>query len=130
MALDRDGVAAIRYEATSIPHTVVVGRDGTIERVFVGVTRDFEKAAHWYGRAAEHGHPQAQAALGSLQMLGLGVPKQPSSGYFWLIVSVVWEDSELREDAMWGLGEVAHQLSPEQKAEIARAAVPRWKRGP
>ncbi len=95
-----------------------------------GVAQDFAQAAQWYERAAEQGHPEAQAALGSLQMLGLGVPKQPSSAYFWLIVSVVWEDSQLREDAMWGLGEVAPQLSREQKAEIARAALPQWKRAP
>ncbi len=36
VALDRDGVAAIRYEATAIPQTVVIGPEGNIERVFVG----------------------------------------------------------------------------------------------
>lgn len=93
-----------------------------------GVARDFEKAAHWYERAGEYGHPQAQAALGSLQLLGLGTPRQPSSGYFWLILSVVWQDGELRGDALWALGEVAGQLSPEQKRAVAAQALPAWRR--
>lgn len=41
VALDRDGVAAARYEATAIPQTVVVGPDGKVTRVFVGSSRKF-----------------------------------------------------------------------------------------
>ena len=93
-----------------------------------GVDQDFEQAAAWYERAAINGHPEAQAALGSLEMLGLGVPRHPTSGYFWLIVSVVWEDSDLRDAAMSALGQAAVQLSPDQKRAMARAAVPQWKR--
>jgi len=93
-----------------------------------GVDQDFEQAAQWYERAALNGHPEAQAAIGSLEMLGLGVPQHRTSGYFWLIASVVWVDSELRHDAMSALGQVAVQLSPEQKKAIARAAVPEWRR--
>ena len=93
-----------------------------------GVERDFETAAAWYERAAVNGHPEAQAALGSLEMLGLGVPRHPTSGYFWLIVSVVWEPSDHREAAMSALGQVAVQLSPDQKRAMARAALPEWKR--
>ncbi|MGI9471821.1 MAG: TlpA family protein disulfide reductase [Rubripirellula sp.] len=36
VALDRDGVAAQRYQARAIPQLVVVGPDGTVERLFVG----------------------------------------------------------------------------------------------
>jgi len=86
-----------------------------------GVDQDFEQAAGWYERAAINGHPDAQVAIGSLEMLGLGVPRHPTSGYFWLIVSVVWDDSELRQAAMSALGQVAVQLSPEQKRAMARA---------
>ena len=93
-----------------------------------GVDQDFAQAAGWYERAAINGHPDAQAAIGSLEMLGLGVARHPTSGYFWLIVSVVWSDSELRQAAMSALGQVAVQLSPEQKRAMARAAVPEWKR--
>ncbi len=93
-----------------------------------GVDQDFEQAAAWYEKAAIGGHADAQSAIGSLEMLGLGVPRHPTSGYFWLIVSVVWEDSDLRDAAMTALGEVAVQLSPEQKRAMARAALPEWKR--
>lgn len=92
-----------------------------------GVERDFETAAVWYTRSAENGYPQAQAALGSMQMLGLGVPRHPSSAYFWLIVSVVWDEGDLRQDAMAGLGEIASQLSPEQKKAVAAEAARRWR---
>jgi len=94
-----------------------------------GVQQDFGRAAGWYERAALNGHPEAQAAIGGLEMLGLGVPQHRTSGYFWLIASVVWVDSELRRDAMSALGQVAAQLSPEQKKAIARAALPEWRRG-
>lgn len=92
-----------------------------------GVAQDFEKAAALYAKAAQYGHPQSQAALGALQMLGLGVPRYPGGAYFWLILSVVWSDGELRGDAMASLGEVAGQLSPEQKAAIAGQAARQWR---
>ena len=41
VVLDRDGVAAARYEANAIPQTVVIGPDGTVARVFVGSSRQF-----------------------------------------------------------------------------------------
>jgi thiol-disulfide isomerase/thioredoxin len=36
VALDRDGEVAHRYGATAIPQTVIIGRDGTVARLFVG----------------------------------------------------------------------------------------------
>ncbi len=93
-----------------------------------GVARDFEMAAAWYEKAAEYGHPQAQAALGALQMLGLGVPRHPGGAYFWLILSVVWSDSDLRGDAFSSLGDVAGQLSREQKYAIGNQAASHWLR--
>lgn len=36
VALDHDGAVAEKYGASAIPYTVVVGRDGTVARVFVG----------------------------------------------------------------------------------------------
>jgi thiol-disulfide isomerase/thioredoxin len=36
VALDIDGVAASRYQADAIPQTVVIDRDGKIQRLFVG----------------------------------------------------------------------------------------------
>ncbi len=36
VALDRDGVVAAKYEATAIPQTVIIDRDGKVNRLFVG----------------------------------------------------------------------------------------------
>ena len=93
-----------------------------------GVAPDFEMAAAWYEKAAEYGHPQAQAALGALQMLGLGVPRHPGGAYFWLILSVVWSDSDLRADAFSSLGDVAGRLSQEEKRAIGNQAASQWRR--
>ncbi|HEX5442990.1 MAG TPA: TlpA disulfide reductase family protein, partial [Pirellulales bacterium] len=42
VALDHDGSVAERYGASAIPYTVVVGRDGTVARVFVGSGPDID----------------------------------------------------------------------------------------
>jgi peroxiredoxin len=42
VALDRDGIVADKYKAVAIPQTVVVNRDGTIARLFVGGGPHFE----------------------------------------------------------------------------------------
>jgi peroxiredoxin len=36
VALDKDGAIAEKYQANAIPQTVIIGRDGTIARLFVG----------------------------------------------------------------------------------------------
>ena len=93
-----------------------------------GVAQDFGLAAAWYEKAAEYGHPQAQAALGAMQMLGLGVPRHPGGAYFWLILSVVWGHSDLRGDAFSSMGDLAGQLSQEQKRAIGNQAASQWRR--
>lgn len=41
--LDRDGRIAERYGATSIPQTVIIKRDGTVARLFVGASSRFDE---------------------------------------------------------------------------------------
>lgn len=36
VALDQDGVAATKYQATAIPQTVIIDREGNVARLFVG----------------------------------------------------------------------------------------------
>jgi thiol-disulfide isomerase/thioredoxin len=43
VVLDRDGVAAARYQASAIPQTVIIDRDGRIANLFVGATRNFSE---------------------------------------------------------------------------------------
>ncbi len=42
-ALDKDGLIAEKYGATSIPHIVVIDREGVVARVHEGVSSDFEQ---------------------------------------------------------------------------------------
>ncbi len=93
-----------------------------------GVPRDFKQAADWLGKAAEAGHPRAQGTLGGLYAVGLGVPQDFGMAYFWMIVAAIWSEAEIRQQAMNSLGEVAEQLSPEEKQAIAKQAVPQWRR--
>ncbi len=39
VALDRDGSVADKYKAVAIPQTVIINRDGTVARLFVGGAR-------------------------------------------------------------------------------------------
>jgi thiol-disulfide isomerase/thioredoxin len=43
VALDRDGLVAEKYGATSIPQTVIIDRDGKVVRLFVGGSARFEE---------------------------------------------------------------------------------------
>lgn len=43
VALDRDGVAAQRYQVTAIPQTVIIDREGKVARLFVGGGPSFEE---------------------------------------------------------------------------------------
>jgi TPR repeat protein len=93
-----------------------------------GVDRDFEKAAEWLAKAAEAGHPRAQGLLGGLYAVGLGVPQDFGAAYFWMIIAAIWDEAEIRQQAMNSLGAVAERLSAEDKQAIARQAVAQWRR--
>ena len=43
VALDREGRVAEKYGATSIPQTVIIGRDGKVARLFVGGSARFDE---------------------------------------------------------------------------------------
>jgi peroxiredoxin len=43
VALDRDGIVADKYKAVAIPQTVIIDRNGTVRRVFVGGGPRFEE---------------------------------------------------------------------------------------
>jgi TPR repeat protein len=49
-----------------------------------GVTRNYSKAAEWYGRAARQGNKVAQTQLGNMYRLGRGVPQNYVMAYMWL----------------------------------------------
>jgi uncharacterized protein len=47
------------------------------------VARDMRAAAHWYGMAAEGGHPWAQIELAKCYDAGNGVERNPKKGEYW-----------------------------------------------
>jgi peroxiredoxin len=42
IAFDKDGAVAMAYQASAIPQTVIVGKDGTVQVVHVGLSPDLE----------------------------------------------------------------------------------------
>ena len=92
-----------------------------------GVRQDFGAAKGWYQRAAESGLPEAQAALAGLNLLGLGTKRDLESGYYWTIISVIWDQGEIRRSAMRSLSSVSGMLDAQDKASIARDAVTAWR---
>jgi len=63
VALDRDGIVADKYKAVAIPQTVVVNREGTIARLFVGGGPHFEDSLRDAVKAVLAGE-KAKAAPG------------------------------------------------------------------
>jgi len=49
----------------------------------LGVPQDYAEAAIWFGRAAEHGQPEAQLLLGLLNYYGEGVMQSYVLAYKW-----------------------------------------------
>jgi TPR repeat protein len=47
------------------------------------VPQDYKRAAEWYGKASEQGHPKAQFNLGRLYENGYGVPQDKKIAKFW-----------------------------------------------
>ena len=59
-----------------------------------GMERDEQKAAYWYGKAAEQGDPRAQLALAARYDQGLGVAKDPEAATRWFRAAADQGDPE------------------------------------
>jgi len=70
-------------KAAKAGDVVSEGRVGYCYWLGLGVKQDYAEAARWYRKAADHGSPNAQAALALTYELGQGFPKatpKPSAG--------------------------------------------------
>lgn len=67
----------------------------------VGNTPDYAEAAEWFRKAAEQGHPGAQAALGFLYHRGHGVPQADVEAYKWLSLAASQDSPEQDAYALW-----------------------------
>ena len=59
------------------------GRHGPILRAWSGVDRDVTQRTNWYRRAALHGNPLGQWALGNFYQFGDGVDKNMEQARHW-----------------------------------------------
>jgi TPR repeat protein len=60
-------------------HLAALYRDGG-----KGFPRDMTQAAVWYRKAADQGDASAQGTMGTLYMLGQGIPHSDVEAYYWL----------------------------------------------
>ena len=90
-----DGLAAYdagNYaEARAQWHTLAASGDAEAQAALaglhaqgLGVPWDFERAAHWFRRAALQGHAIAQLNLGDYYARGRGVPLDLAQAWLWL----------------------------------------------
>jgi TPR repeat protein len=84
------------------------------------VVQNYSGAADWFRKAAEQGHAEAQAALGTLYAAGLGVPVETTTAYGWLSLALPQLSGELRERALDLRGVLAESLSSGQIADMQR----------
>jgi TPR repeat protein len=82
---------------------------------------DYAYAATWCRRAAEHGHPGAQAMLGVMYHRGQGVPRDDVEALKWLTLAVRQQSPEHDAYALWR-DEVARNMTPAQIADAEKLA--------
>jgi len=54
---------------------------------FEGIAADYKKAGHWYYESAKQGDAMSQFELGILYQQGLGIEKDISMGFVWILIS-------------------------------------------
>lgn len=86
-----------------------------------GVTRNYSKAAEWYGRAARQGNPEAQTQLGNMHRIGRGVPQNYVLAYMWFELA----EKKGSAQAVKLKGSVAGKMTKEQLAE-AKKLLKNW----
>jgi uncharacterized protein len=89
-----------------------------------GVTRNYTKAAEWYGRAARQGNPVAQTQLGNMYRLGRGVPQNYVLAYMWLDLA----ERKGSRQAVKLKTNVSGKMTKKQLAE-AKKLINNWKPG-
>ena len=80
---------------------------------------DYAYAATWCRRAAERGHPGAQARLGMMYHRGQGVARDDVEALKWLTLAVRQQSAEHEAYALWR-DEVARGMTPDRIAEAER----------
>ena len=87
--------------------------------------KDYQEAAQWFHRAAEHGHADAQSNLGMMYAKGAGVPQDYARAHMWFnIAASSGKDYArgMREDARKMRCVVEKKMSSTQITEAEQLA--------
>ena len=84
-----------------------------------GVAQDYKQAEHWYTKAAEQGHANAQYYIGGLYYNGQGVSQNYKLAYVWSSLAA----AQSNESAIKNRNYAAKRLSPQQLSEAQELAV-------
>ncbi len=84
--------------------------------------QNYAGAAKWFRRAADQGHADAQAVLGSLYAVGLGVPKDFVNAYAWVSLALPRLDGRMRDRAIALQDELSALMSPAQIGKAQKLA--------
>ena len=79
-----------------------------------GAPRDYDKALHWFSRAAEKGQPTAQFFMGLLYLYGKGVKKDLGLAHAWCDIALTngYMDSLFCRDALEEVAANAQRFVP------------------
>ena len=76
--------------------------------------QNYSGAAKWFRRATDKGHANAQAVLGSLYAVGLGVPKDFINAYAWVSLALPKLEGRMRDRAVALQDELSALMTPAQ----------------
>jgi len=84
--------------------------------------QNYSGAARWFRRAADQGHANAQAVLGSLYAVGLGVPKDFVNAYVWVSLALPRLEGRMHDRAVALQDELSALMSPAQIGKAQKLA--------
>ena len=84
--------------------------------------QNYAGAARWFRRAADQGHSNAQAVLGSLYAVGLGVPKDFVNAYVWVSIALPGLEGRMRDRAVALQDELSALMSSTEIGEARKIA--------
>lgn len=84
--------------------------------------QNYSGAARWFRRAADQGHANAQAVLGSLYAVGLGVPKDFVNAYVWVSLALPRLEGRMRDRAVALQDELSTLMSSKEIGKARKIA--------
>ena len=111
--------------AWTLPSLALETPSGQYNAGIVLLTRvqNYPGAAKWLLRAAGGGHAPAQAVLGSLYAVGLGVPEDFVRAYAWLRLALPQLSGKLRTRAEDLQSELSNVLTKAEITEVERISL-------